>query len=201
MECFKALAHRAPSVAGASSPDVQRSGEQMDPARAFVEYRAYVAAIGRRIVGVGADVDDVVQDVFLMVHRDLHRLRTPAALKDWLGTIARRSARRSLRQRAADRMFGVYDPEAMENAPDDARSPELAADLAGSVERLSHLPEQLSDPWLLKHVQEWSLASIARMTYCSQSTVQRRLRDADAAMSERSREPKKARAQRATTGS
>jgi RNA polymerase sigma-70 factor, ECF subfamily len=158
----------------------------MSPERAFVEYRAYVAAIGRKVIGVESDVDDVVQDVFLMVHRDLHRLRNPESLRDWLATIATRSAHRSLRQRVADRMFGVHDPVAMENAPDSARGPELEADLAGSLERLRHLPEHLRHPWLLKHVQEWSLESIARVSGCSLSTIQRRLREADEAMHERS---------------
>lgn len=162
-------------------------GAPMSPERAFVEYRAYVAAIGGRIIGIGNDVDDVVQDVFLMVHRDLHRLRNPHSLKDWLATIATRAAHRSLRQRVADRMFGAYDPEATENAPDDALGPELEADLSGSLERLRHLPEHLKQPWLLKHVQEWSLENIARVSWCSPSTVQRRLRDADAAMHERPR--------------
>lgn len=154
----------------------------MSPARAFIEYRAYVAAIGRRIIGIENDVDDVVQDVFLMVHRDLHRLRKPESLRDWLATIATRSAHRSLRQRVADRMLGVYDPEAMENAPDGARGPDLEADLAGSLERLQHLPEHLRHPWLLKHIQEWSLESIARASCCSLSTIQRRIREAEQAM-------------------
>jgi len=167
--------------------DGDERGERMSPARAFVEYQAYVAAIGRRIIGVETDVDDVVQDVFLMVHRDLHRLRNPDSLRDWLATIATRSAHRSLRQRIADRMLGVYDPSAMEEAPDGARGPELEADLSVSLERLGHLPEHLRRAWLLKHVQEWSLESIARASCCSLSTIQRRLREADEAMHERPR--------------
>ncbi len=160
-------------------------GEHMDPERAFVEYRGYVAAIGRKIIGADTDVDDVVQDVFLMVHRDLHRLRNPEALRYWLATITERSAHRSLRQRVADREFGIHDPAAMENAPDAARSPELEVDVSSSLERLRHLPERLRQLWLLKHVQEWSLESIARECCCSPSTVQRRLRHADAAMCDR----------------
>lgn len=167
--------------------DGDSRGDRMSPARAFVEYRAYVAAIGRRIVGVENDVDDVVQDVFLMVHRDLHRLRKPESLRDWLATIATRSAHRSLRQRIADRMFGVHDPAAMEDAPDEARGPELEADLSGSIERLRHLPEHLRRPWLLKYIQEWSLESVARESCCSPSTIQRRLREADEVMHERPR--------------
>jgi RNA polymerase sigma-70 factor, ECF subfamily len=175
---------RARSVDRVVGPDAAGDDARMSPARAFVEYRAYVAAIGGRIIGVGNDVDDVVQDVFLMVHRDLHRLRNPQALKDWLATIATRAAHRSLRRRIADKVFGVHDPAATENAPDDARGPELEADLSGSLQRLRHLPEQLRQAWLLKHVQEWSLGSIARASCCSTSTVQRRLREADAAMHE-----------------
>ena len=169
---------------GVLGPGLERRVDPADTARAFTQYRAYVAAIGRKIVGIGADVDDVVQDVFLMVHRDLHLLRDPDSLRDWLATITTRSAHRSLRQRVADRVIAVHDPSAIENALDTARSAELAADLSDSLERLRQLPEHLRYPWLLKHLQEWSLESIARVCHCSLSTIQRRLRDADEAIRE-----------------
>jgi DNA-directed RNA polymerase specialized sigma24 family protein len=38
--------------------------------------------------------------------------------------------------------------------------------------------------WLLRHVLDESLQSIATLTGCSQSTVQRRLRDAESLLAE-----------------
>ena len=41
-----------------------------DVGRLFNDYRAYVAKIGRRILGPTSEVDDLIQDVFLATVRD-----------------------------------------------------------------------------------------------------------------------------------
>ncbi len=40
-----------------------------------------------RLLGRDDQIDDVVQDMFMVAMRNLHRLRDPGALKGWLATI------------------------------------------------------------------------------------------------------------------
>lgn len=72
-------------------------------------YRAtadYVYTIALRIVGNGADAEEVTQDVFLKVHRKLGRFRFDSSLSTWIHRIAvnnaisavRRISRRRARQ-------------------------------------------------------------------------------------------------------
>src|SRR5688572_22471071 len=60
----------------------------------FSNYRAYVAKIGRRILGPSSEVDDLIQDVFLTTVRDAHKIKDPARLSSWLGTVTTRMAKR-----------------------------------------------------------------------------------------------------------
>jgi RNA polymerase sigma-70 factor, ECF subfamily len=46
-----------------------------------------------RSLGVGPDaIDDVVQEVFIVIHARLHTLKDPAALRSWIYGIVRRTA-------------------------------------------------------------------------------------------------------------
>lgn len=85
---------------------VQRNGN--DPAAAlqfedvYSEHFDFVWRAARGLgMGIGS-VDDVVQEVFLIVHRKLHTLESPGALKSWLFGITRRVCkdhRRSMARR------------------------------------------------------------------------------------------------------
>src|SRR5690348_13558322 len=64
----------------------------------FERYSHYVATIAFRLLGRNDEVDDVVQDVFLQVHRRLSTIR-PDAVKGWLAVVTVRATRRRLRRR------------------------------------------------------------------------------------------------------
>jgi RNA polymerase sigma-70 factor (ECF subfamily) len=73
----------------------------------------------------------------------------------------------------------LEDPDLLlERATEDAPSPESTADLAGTVERVLSLPDELKTPWLLKHVDGLTLEVVAQHCDCSLSTVQRRIQEA-----------------------
>jgi RNA polymerase sigma-70 factor (ECF subfamily) len=141
-----------------------------------------VTAIGRRILGAGTDVEDLVQDVFLVVHRDLHRLRDRKRLRGWLAIITTRTAHLVLRGRMADRNRLSSDPEAMTNAVSKAPSQEACWAATQRVERLAQLSPELRTAWMLRYWDGESLEQVARVSDCSASTVQRRLRTAQTAI-------------------
>ena len=145
----------------------------------FSSYRAYVAKIGRRILGSSSEVDDLIQDVFLATVRDIHKLEDPARLAAWLGTITTRMARRR-RFKISIHPPALEDPDlALDRIIEEGPSPESTADLAGSVERVLGLPEELKTPWLLKHVEGHTLEDVAKRCDCSLSTAQRRIQTAN----------------------
>jgi len=175
-----------PSAADEEPPP---SGQQLTEATAllgsehvgdvFCEYRSYVAKIGRRILGAGAEVDDLIQDVFLATLKDIHKVKDPARLRAWLATVTTRMAKRR-RFRSALRPTLSHDDaeDLFEHIVEDVPSPESTADLAGNIQRVLSLPDELRTPWLLKHVEGHTLQDVAAQCDCSLSTAARRIQTA-----------------------
>ena len=144
----------------------------------FHEYERYVASIGTRILGRNNGVDDLVQEVFLVIYQEFHKLRGLSSIKAWLATIATRLA---WRQRGRPWLFSklsLAQVEELSPLESTDASPELQADLSVLLERLRAMPVSLRDPWLLRFIDGETLPRIAELCDCSQSTVQRRLREA-----------------------
>ena len=148
----------------------------------FHEYERYVASIGARILGPNNGVDDLVQEVFLVIYQEFHKLRGLSSVKAWLATIATRLA---WRQRGRPWLFSklsLAQVEELSPLESTDASPELQADLSVLLERLRAMPVSLREPWLLRFIDGETLPRIAEICDCSQSTVQRRLREASEVM-------------------
>lgn len=168
---------RSTVAAGDTSPSAPESAAVL-----FDKYKRYVAKIGATILGRHDDVEDVIQDVFLAVHHDLHNLRDAACTKGWIATITVRIARqrvseRLLRQRI--RELPAVELDAVASPP---ASAEHHADLSGMLRILLTLPPLLRAAWLLKHVEDEPLGRIAALCGCSESTAQRRIRSVESCM-------------------
>jgi RNA polymerase sigma-70 factor, ECF subfamily len=145
----------------------------------FCEYRSYVAKIGRRILGASCEVDDLIQDVFLATLKDIHKVKDPARLRAWLATVTTRMAKRRRFRSSLRPTLSHEDAEDFfELADDDVPSPESTADLAGNIQRVLSLPDELRTPWLLKHVEGHTLQDVAAQCDCSLSTAARRIQTA-----------------------
>src|SRR5215468_2461623 len=90
----------------------------------YRRYCRYVAAIVLKLDGRRAEVDDLIQDVFLEAARGLQRLREPDAVKGWLATVTVRLVRHKLRMRRARRLFGLDAPVDYDELVDPTASPE-----------------------------------------------------------------------------
>jgi RNA polymerase sigma-70 factor (ECF subfamily) len=140
----------------------------------FRSYSGYIASVGLRLLGRDADVDDVVQEVFVVAMRGLRNLREPAAIKGWLATVAVRIARRRLRRRRLRMFLGL------ESEPDYAdlvvaASQEKALLITRAYEVLDELPVDHKIAWTLRHVEGEPLDSVARLCGCSLATAKRRI--------------------------
>ena len=145
-----------------------------DIGQLFSEYRPYVAKIGRRILGPSSEVDDLIQDVFVATVRDAHKIKDPARLRAWLGTVTTRMAKRR-RFRTSAHPIASDDVDDLTWLEDDQPGPESTADLSGNIRKLLSLPDELRTPWLLKHVEGHTLEDVAKQCECSLSTAARRI--------------------------
>jgi RNA polymerase sigma-70 factor (ECF subfamily) len=172
---------RALGGVGTGEP-IDRAAEPADFDAVFRRYAPYVGAVVLRIVGRPEDVDDIVQDVFIQAHRGLGGLRDPEAVRPWLTRIAVRRSRRWLKRHWYRRLFKTGDPSAIDEMVDSAASPEDRAEVAGVYTALAQMPADERVVWVLRAVEGETLESIASLVGCSVSTVQRRLRAAEAFM-------------------
>ncbi|HET9931067.1 MAG TPA: sigma-70 family RNA polymerase sigma factor [Polyangiaceae bacterium] len=150
----------------------------------FRRYAPYVGSLVLKLLGRPGDVDDVVQDVFMQAHRGLSRLRDPAAVRPWLRRITIRRTRRFLRKRWVLRWFSEASVETQTDLADPSASPEERAQLAHIYRRLELMARDERLAWVLRFVEGETLEGIAELLSCSVSTVQRRLRAAEACMGE-----------------
>jgi RNA polymerase sigma-70 factor, ECF subfamily len=144
----------------------------------FREYERYVASIGNRILGSNNGVEDLVQEVFLVIYQEFHKLRDIGSLKGWLATITTRLAWRQLGRPWLYTKLSITQVEELTPLESPDASPETRADLSVLIHRLRALPPSLRKPWVLRFIDGETLPRIAELCECSQSTVQRRLREA-----------------------
>jgi RNA polymerase sigma-70 factor (ECF subfamily) len=144
----------------------------------FREYERYVASIGNRILGSNNGVEDLVQEVFLVIFQEFHKLRDIGSLKGWLATITTRLAWRQLGRPWLYSKLSITQVEEITPLESPDASPETRADLSALIQRLRAMPPSLRKPWVLRFIDGETLPRIAELCECSQSTVQRRLREA-----------------------
>jgi RNA polymerase sigma-70 factor (ECF subfamily) len=146
----------------------------------FRRYSAYVARIAVRLMGTDSELDDAVQEVFIEAHRGLQTLRDPRAVRGWLARICVRRTVRRLRRR---RLLSFLSLDAMgegDEPLDPGESPERQAEVRKLYRMLDTMPVEERVVWVLRYVEGESLDAIVVLCGCSKSTVQRRLRSAQA---------------------
>jgi RNA polymerase sigma-70 factor, ECF subfamily len=165
-------------VAGADSASVPA-----DPLPSFDEvydrHSGYVAGLAGRILGRNDDVPDVVQDVFLIVHRRLRYVRTIAALRTWLGRITVREASRRVRWRRLRRWLGQPAAAEPDIAADDGSAAELRPLIALLYAALDRVPAGPRVAWVLRHLLDEPLDVVAELCGCSIATAKRRIAAAE----------------------
>lgn len=145
----------------------------------YRDYARYVATIVARLLGRPDEVDDVVHETFLQVRRALPKLRDPAAVKGWLGTITVRVAKRHLRWAKLRQRLGLEAEMDAENYSTTSLSAEDYEFVHSAYACLSALPTAERIAWVLRRVHGAQLAVVASMCDCSLATAKRRIAAAD----------------------
>ncbi len=126
-----------------------------------------------RSLGNPADVDDVLQDVFVKVHRHAAELGSEAHLSGWVFTVARNAALDFQR-----RHRGPRSASAPEEEPAAGDEPDLSthAEIAGGLrELIAGLPEKYARALVLVDLEGKSLQEAARALGLSVSGAKSRV--------------------------
>lgn len=177
-----------PAADGVSDADLVRRAREGDEWATETIYRRYVrlvASTAQRLLRSDSDVDDIVQETFLIAFEKLDRLVEPAALRGWLAQIAVSRVHRRFRWRKFTRLWSATELGASlhDQATTDA-SPEQRAELALVDRALGRMPLKLRTPWVMRHVIGYQLEDIATACECSLATIKRRIKDAEAIMAD-----------------
>lgn len=178
-------ASNSTALALASDDEPKRTGPTEnrpvpDFAEVYRNYFSFVWSCTRRL-GVGEnELDDVVQENFVVIHARLHTLQQPEAMRSWIYGIARRTAstyHRAKRARLAN--ASALDSESEVQYPQPPSPLELA-EQSDQVRLLWSLLDQLDPPkrevFVLAELDEMTVPEIALAIEAPVNTVYSRLR-------------------------
>ena len=179
MKCFRhRRTHRAMDVLmSTSAPSVAMPSSEAIPASFEEAYRRYADTTARwaqQLGGWGVDVDDVVQEVFMVVARKLGRFRGDARFSTWLFEITRKitaNHRRSHRWRfwQSQATHGADGPPSDHQLPDAELERRQTAQQLYQV--LDKLPERYRTVLVLYEIEGASTQEIAELRQLNLSTV------------------------------
>lgn len=148
-----------------SSPTEAAAAEVPDPTvrELFREHGRHVVRVLNGLGVAEGDVDDVVQEVFVIVHRKLPELAPDVILRAWIyGVCVRRAAnyRKRKRSRREDPMEETFDREDIEQPPPGAA---LDASKARAIldAILQGLPDEKREVFVLHALEELPMHEVA----------------------------------------
>lgn len=170
---------------GASSTGSLRPSTVQEPAAetpAFREvYDRYFAFVWRSAANRGvpaAALDDVVQEVFIVIHRKLPEFEGRSSVRTWLAGITRRVVADYVRKRGNQ----PAGDESLEREPAGSIGAVEAVEQKAALELLDVLLAKMNDEqrevFVLHEIEHLSGAEIAELTETNENTVWTRLRAA-----------------------
>lgn len=143
----------------------------------YQQHFDFVWRLARRFGAEEGAVDDVVQDVFVVVHRKLKDFEGRSSVRTWLYGIARRVVADHRKKRSRRRETAIDEAGPVE-AP--AADPEGKAAqsqrLAQLRELLDQLPDEQREVFVLSELEQMSAPEIVELTGAKLNTVYSRLR-------------------------
>ncbi len=154
-----------------------RGGDAAAFSALFRKHRSAVTAIAYRMLGPRADLEDMVQEVFLQVHRSLPDFRGQAKFTTWLHRVAVNVVLMQ-RRRARSRPTYTHE-EAARHESDDGLLPDQDLERRRRLAAFRGLLDKLSDKkrtvFVLHELEGMAPADIAEIVECPVLTVRTRL--------------------------
>jgi RNA polymerase sigma-70 factor, ECF subfamily len=124
-------------------------------------------------------LDDVVQEIFLVIHRKLPGFEGRSSLRTWIASISRYTAKEFLRRKRHQMLGTEVDPDASASTsmtPAEQLEAVAAAQLLDQF--LDELPEEQREAFILAEVEQMTAEEIAVVLESNSNTVRSRLRSA-----------------------
>lgn len=148
-----------------------RGGDEAAFSALYKRHARHVAGVVYRLLGSDANLEDIVQETFVIGLRQLDSLRDGEALRRWLTTIAIRRVKRDLasryRRRELDEELGVMLPRVSE--------PAAREEIHALYQALEKLPDKLRVPWILHHIEGETLPAVAELCDTSLTSTKRHI--------------------------
>ncbi len=146
----------------------------------YAEYFRFVWRCTRRLGVPHEALDDVVQEVFIAIHRRLHTLEQQDSLRSWIYAVVRKTAGTYHRSRKRRTAFFAWEPIHDDTPSSLQRSPLDHAVTNADVALLSRLLTQLDPPkrevLMLAELEEMAVPEIAAGLGIPLNTAYSRLR-------------------------
>jgi len=147
----------------------------------YRQYFDFVWAAVRRLGVAPPATDDVVQEVFIVIHSRLHTLEQPQALRSWIYGVVRRTVSTYHRARRTSEASGATlatEPDARRNPP----TPFELTEQNAQVQLLWSLLEELDEPkrevFCMAELDELTIPEVAELLEIPLNTAYSRLRAA-----------------------
>lgn len=154
-------------------------GSRAAAERLIRQHESWVRSAIYAVTGRVDQVDDIAQEVWLRVWQRLGTLDNPKRLRPWLYAIARNAA---LDARFADRrrqtLVSRLDGQAGTSADGQVGPAGVASGKelrAAVLQAVQALPALYREPFVLRHLEDWSYAEIGETLSLSVETVETRL--------------------------
>jgi RNA polymerase sigma-70 factor (ECF subfamily) len=151
----------------------------------FTANVSYLSSIGWSILGNREDVQDLLQDLFVLALRKLRDLEVPQAVSVWFSTAAVRLARRRLYRRRFLPFWSTTREDGSEmELHAVSPTPEQRILLKSVFRVLDEVPVPARLAWSLRVFEQMNLATVAELCDCSLATAKRRIAVAQRAIDE-----------------
>ena len=151
--------------------------QQKRPGVATVLYDRFGKEIHRlvwHLLGPDSEHEDLVHTIFINILQGIHRLRSAQSLHAWCVSVTINTTRSEIRKRSRQRMF--FRPEkCVDMVADHTPNPEDRDLLRRTFSLLSHLPSKERIAFVLRYIEENTLAQVAACCDCSLATAKRRI--------------------------
>lgn len=159
---------------------MERGGPSLDFASVYAEHAPYVRRLLMRRGVRPEDVDDVLQEAFVTIHRLLPSFEGRASLETWLGSVVWRVAAGYHRRR---KRIGPSSAAAFEGGIADR--PALPVADEGLHASLAMMDEESRDVLALHDIGGMSISEVSAITGSARATIRQRLERARLALGRR----------------
>jgi len=161
-------------------PNPESASQDVPPFKVvYQEYFDFVWTSARRLGIQPSGMDDLIQEVFLVIHSKLHTVEKRSSLRSWIYSVVRRTAsnHRRARRAHADASSGPPgDGEALSREPTPLENTERNAGFQLLMSLLDRLEEPKREIFSLVDVEDLSVPEAAELLGIPLNTAYSRLR-------------------------